>query len=78
MARTAKKKIAKKAVKKAAKKHPKTIARKSAGRKRLAAFTGGHVHPDDQICGCDLDIRDSDSTPDDMLPAARGGVEKAA
>lgn len=65
----------------------RTAARKPAPRKRQAAsraeasiglapaFRGGHAHEDDGVCACDFVMDDIDVTPDDQLPAAKGGVE---
>lgn len=84
-------KSARKTVKSAARKTARKVARKAARkmgagaakrpaakRGRLMAFTGGHSHPEDHICACDLVFSDTDMMPDDMLPAARGGVEGSA
>lgn len=31
------------------------------------------LHGDNAICACDCDFSESEATPDDLLPAARGG-----
>jgi len=54
--------------------------RKKPTRKVSARAKASPVHEEDHIdsCGCDVEYSDSEATPDEALPAARGGVEGRA
>ena len=55
----------------ASKVNPKKPAKKVSARAKASP-----VHEEDHIdsCGCDIEYHDSELTPDEALPAARGGV----
>lgn len=70
--------LAKKASKsKARSKGASKTKRKKATKKVSARAKASPVHSEDHVdsCGCDVEFSDSESTPDDALPPARGGVE---
>ena len=54
--------------------------RKKPTRKVAAKAKASPVHEEDHIdsCGCDVEFSDSESTSDEALPVARGGVEGRA
>jgi hypothetical protein len=54
--------------------------RKKPTRKVSARAKASPVHEEDHIdsCGCDVEYSDSEVTPDEALPVARGGVEGRA
>ena len=58
--------------KKAGKVKPKRATKKVSARSKASP-----VHEEDHIdsCGCDVEYHESEATPDEALPAARGGVE---
>ena len=43
----------------------------------MAQKAAASADPDDDVDGCDVEIDASDSTPDDELPGALGGVAVA-
>ena len=47
---------------------------KKAGTAKRAARQAETAHEEDHIDGCDIEISDSDATPDSELPPAKGGV----
>lgn len=51
----------------------KRKAAKKAPRARRQAAAAEHAHAGDGVDGCDLDFN-KDTTPDEALPPARGGV----
>ncbi|MGY2906810.1 hypothetical protein [Bradyrhizobium sp. URHC0002] len=55
----------------------KAAKRKNSTRKVSARAKASPVHEEDHIdnCGCDVEYSDSEVTPDEALPVARGGVE---
>ena len=54
--------------------------RKKSTRKVATRAKASPVHEEDHIdsCGCDVAFSDNESTPDEELPVARGGVEGRA
>ena len=58
----------------------KSAKRKKSTRKVSAKAKASPVHEEDHIdnCGCDVEFSDSEATPDEALPVARGGVEGRA
>lgn len=52
----------------------KRKAAKKAPRARRQAAAADHAHAGDGVDGCDLDFNETDATPDEALPQARGGV----
>jgi hypothetical protein len=74
-------KLAKSASKsKARKGSSKAAKRKKPTRKVSAKAKASPVHEEDHVdsCGCEVEYSDSEATPDEALPAARGGVEGRA
>jgi len=50
-------------------------ARKSATNVGKAVTRALAIHADDDVDGCDCNFLDSEPTPDEALPASKGGVE---
>ena len=74
-------KLAKSASKsKARSKGASKAKRKKLTKKASARAKASPVHEEDHIdnCGCDVEFSDSEATPDEALPVARGGVEGRA
>jgi len=44
-------------------------------KKTTTASTIAKRHEDNDVDGCDVELRESDATPDRELPPAKGGVE---
>jgi len=73
-------KLAKSASKSNARKGASKAKRKKSTRKTSSRAKASPVHEEDHIdsCGCEVEFSDSESTPDEELPVARGGVEGRA
>jgi hypothetical protein len=58
----------------------KAAKRKRPTKKVSARAKASPVHEEDHIdsCGCDVEYSDSEVTPDEALPVARGGVDGRA
>lgn len=53
----------------------KTRSASTVVKRGTRASAAAHAHEDNDVDGCDVEFRESDATPDDELPPARGGVE---
>ncbi|HMM88481.1 hypothetical protein [Bradyrhizobium sp.] len=69
--------MAKSASKSKARKGISKAKRKKPARRASAKAKASPVHEEDHIdsCGCDIEFSEREATPDEALPAARGGVE---
>jgi len=72
--------MAKSASKSKARKRVGKAKRKTPAKKASARTKAVPAHEEDHIdgCGCDVEFDDSEVTPDEALPVARGGVEGRA